>query len=132
MTHKDDEEGELLPVAPLDRERPTMRAYTVAYDVWVKTTIRNLGEQPVTLIPVYFCVKPAGEETDRRDQVTLKSGEEAEMEFPVRLDQSEGETETGWRFEDPRAQQEEERPRSKGASEASDAVVLHVRMLPPA
>lgn len=129
---KDDEEGELLPVAPLDRERPTVRAYTVAYDVLVKTTIRNLGEQPVTLIPVYFCVKPAGEETDRQDQVTLKSGEEAEMEFPVQLDQSEGETETGWRFEDPRAQQEEERPRSKGASEASDAVVLHVRILPPA
>ena len=112
---KDDEEGEFLPTAPLDPARPAVREYTMGYDVLVKTTIRNLGEQAVTLTPVYYCVKPAGEETEEQDQVTLKSGEEAEMQFPVQLDEGEGETETGWRFED-----------------AAGAVVLHVRIFPPA
>ena len=51
---------------------------------------------------------------EEQEQVTLKSGEEAEMQFPVQLDEGEGETETGWRFQD-----------------ASGAVVLHVRILPP-
>ena len=111
---KDDEEGELMQAAPLDPVKPAVREYTAGYDVLVKTTIRNLGEQAVTLTPVYYCVKPAGEETEEQEQVTLKSGEEAEMQFPVQLDEGEGETETGWRFKD-----------------ASGAVVLHVRILPP-
>ena len=113
---KDDDEGELMQAAPLDLAKPAVREYTAGYDVLVKTTIRNLGEQAVTLTPVYYCVKPAGEEPpEEQDQVTLKSGEEAEMQFPVQLDEGEGETETGWRFKD-----------------ASGAVVLHVRILPPA
>ena len=112
---KDDDEGELMQAAPLDPVKPAVREYTAGYDVLVKTTIRNLGEQAVTLTPVYYCVKPAGEETEEQEQVTLKSGEEAEMQFPVQLDEGEGETETGWRFQD-----------------ASGAAVLHVRILPPA
>ena len=112
---KDDDEGEFVPSAPLDPAEPAVRKYYQGYDVLVKTTIRNLGEHAVTLTPVYYCVKPAGEDTERQKQVTLKSGEEAEMEFPVQLDESEGETETGWRFED-----------------AAGAVVLLVRIFPPA
>ena len=108
-------EGEFVPAAPLDPAKPAVRVYYTMYDVLVKTTIRNLGEQAVTLTPVYYCVTPAGEETEEQEQVTLKSGEEAEMQFPVQLDEGEGETETGWRFQD-----------------ASGAVVLHVRIFPPA
>ena len=112
---EDDDEGEAVPTAPLDPAEPAVRKYYQEYDVLVKTTIRNLGEHVVTLTPVYYCVKPAGEATERQEPVTLKSGEEAEMQFPVQLDESEGETETGWRFED-----------------AAGAIVLRVRIFPPA
>ena len=86
----DDENGGFVPAAPSEPDKTAVREYYQAYDALVKTTIRNLGEHAVTLTPVYYCVKPAGEETERQGQVSLKSGEEAEMQFPVQLDLSEG------------------------------------------
>ena len=110
---KDDKEGKLMLATPLEPAKHAVREYTAGYDDLVKTTIRNLGKQAVTLTPVYICVKPAGTDEEVDEQVTLESGEEAE--YRLRLDESTGETEQGLMFRD-----------------AAGGVVLHVRILPSA
>lgn len=92
---KDDDEGERL-LAQFDRHKRTLRMYHTEEDRLVKTTIRNLGEKTLTLTPVYYCVKMGVRETEIQGDLLLKSGEEAQMQFPVQLD--EGETMTGWEF----------------------------------
>ena len=92
---KDDEDGE-RKLAQFDRRQPTLRVYHTEEDRLVKTTIRNLGEKTLTLTPVYYCVKMGVRETEIQGDFLLKSGEEAQMQFPVQLD--EGETMTGWEF----------------------------------
>lgn len=94
---KDDEEGLGLR-AQFHPRQPALRVYHTNYDQLVKTTIRNLGEESLTLTPVYYHVKMNVRETETQGDLLLKSGEEAEMQFPVQLNESEGETMTGWEF----------------------------------
>ena len=120
---KDDEDGEHVE-ASLDAQRPHVRTYTVEGGVLYDTRIRNLGEQAVTLTPVYYAataatgVRAAPEEVDRQETITLQAGEEREW-FPVQLDVDGGERETGWKFE----------AEGEGVQEA--LLVLHVRLAPP-
>lgn len=95
--HEDkyDDEGEDL-LEQFDQHQPALRVYHTEEDRLVKTTIRNLGEKTLTLTPVYYCVKMGVRETEIQGDLLLKSGEEAQMQFPVQLD--EGETMTGWEF----------------------------------
>ena len=97
--HEDkyDEDGELLPPKFDPQEQP-LRVYHTAYYQLVKTTIRNMGEKTLTLTPVYYQVRRGVRETESQGDIELKCGEEAEMQFPVQLDESEGETMTGWEF----------------------------------
>ena len=113
--------------ASLDAQRPHVRTYTVEGGVLYDTRIRNLGEQAVTLTPVYYHISAATaatgagaapEEAERQETITLQAGEEKEW-FPVQLDVDGGERETGWKFE----------AEGEGAQEA--LLVLHVRLAPP-
>ena len=113
--------------ASLDAQRPHVRTYTVEGGVLYDTRIRNLGEQAVTLTPVYYHISAATaatgagaapEEAERQETITLQAGEEREW-FPVQLDVDGGERETGWKFE----------AEGEGGQEA--LLVLHVRLAPP-
>ena len=103
---EDDEEGEVVMAEPVDpsMQQSAERVYVVDPGAVVKTTIRNLGEQALTLTPVLYARKSQcsaggqGLEEDRQDRVTLKQGEESEMPFVVSVDVDE--QATGWRLED--------------------------------
>ena len=103
---EDDEEGEVVMAEPVDpsMQQSAERVYVVDPGAVVKTTIRNLGEQALTLTPVFYARKSQcsaggqGLEEDRQDRVTLKQGEESEMPFVVSVDVDE--QATGWRLED--------------------------------
>ena len=110
---KDDEQGKHVE-ARLDASAPHVRHYVAEAGLSYNARIRNLGEQALTLTPVYYCIKAARaatgagegreeeeeeeEEEDRQEAITLQPGGEKEW-FKVELDVAEKEKETGWKLE---------------------------------
>lgn len=98
---KDDDEGDFMqheddPACPMTRVYFT--PISTANENLVKTTVRNVSQDAITLTPTYYDIKSGTKiyYQEEGDSFQLKVGEEREMTHPVTI--AEDECETGWIF----------------------------------